>query len=517
MGRSVFASRLRAAYDALTGRLVKSDRRDHRPRVTVGAVTGARITTALSDASNGDLRAIGSIYDLVPAIDSHIRGVRRQLLAGITSVPAEVVAVDDSPEAQQAADLCRAAVDSPDSSMRDALTGIVEGDLRGVSLTEIIWQEVGATPRRWTGFRVVPQQRVRYDQETGAVRVALKPDDLTGVPVSQFPGKFLETVVDRDVPDFALRGVFRSILGEWFGRMNVGGWEMQAIERNGMPIPVGKYAREGDREILEGAFAAFGAAGSLVVSDGASVELLQNAVSTTGSLVHETYLEKSAQRISVALLGSQQTVTVGTDQGSKASAAVSALVRKDILYGLWQLISEVIRRDLFTPFVRMNLGEAYVQYVPQYVPQFDDPVDMATTATALLTVTRDLGLDVGKTWAYETLSIPAPADGEEILSPAPVAAPAANPFASFGAQTAAREEPPKPAKPPRDAGAEITDPIAALLDGLGDDGSLESFQRALDGLKPVDVPVLGDKLSAALADAYLGSKHEVRKAREVRK
>lgn len=514
MGRPTFLARLRAAVDALSGRLIRPNRADFTRRTTVGAVTTTSITSALTTAANGNLRELGGVYDLVPSTDSHIRGVRRQLIAGITSLPAEVIPVDESPEALRVAEYVRAAVDHPDASMRDAITGIVEGDLRGASLTEVLWNDAEAGSRRWVGFRVVPQQRLRYDMDTGALKVAVKPEDTVGVPVAAFPaGKFLTTIVDRDVPDFSLRGVYRSILGEWFGRLNVAQWEQQAIERHGMPLPVGKYQREDDREVLEGAFAAFGAAGSLVVSEGTSVEFQETAISTTGSLVHETYLEKSAQRISVALLGSQQTATVGTDQGSKASAAVHQLVRRDVLYGVWQIVSEVIRRDLFVPFVRMNLGEAAVRYTPQYVPQFDDAVDMATTAQALLTVTRDLGLTVGEGYARELLSVPAPAEGEATLAPAP-AAPASNPFASFGAQTAAREEPPKPASTPRDAGAEITDPIAALLADLGDDGDLKSFGMALDKLPEADVPVLGDKLSAALADAYLGSRHEVRKGRE---
>lgn len=513
MGRSIFASRLRAALDALSGRLVTPSRPDFRPRTSVATITAAQITSALTAADNGDLRLIGAVYDLIPATDSHIRGVRRQLVAGVQSLPAEVIPVDETPEALRVAEYVRKAVDSPDAGIRDAIGGIVEGDLRGASLVEIIWNDSAAPVRRWVGFRTVPQQRLRYDAETGALRVALDPNDGKGLPLTDFPGKFLVTVVDRDVPTFSLRGVFRSILGDWFGRLNVGQWEQQAIERFGMPVPVGKYNREQDREVLEGAFAAFGSAGSLVVSEGTSVEFTSTAIPTSGALVHETYLEKSAQRISVALLGSQQTATVGTDQGSKASAAVHALVRRDVLYGLWQLISEVIRRDLFVPFVRMNLGESYVKYVPQYVPQFDDAVDMATTAGALLTITRDLGLTVGEGYARELLSVPAPAEGEAILAPAP-AAPAPNPFASFGAQRAAREEPPKPASPPRDAGAEITDPIAALLDEAGD---LESFAAALDKLGEPDVPVLTDKLGAALADAYLGGRGEIRKAREARK
>jgi len=516
MGRFAFLSRLRAAVDLLSGRLIRPTRTDYSRRQTLSAVTTTSITSALSTAANGNLRELGGIYDLLPGTDSHIRGVRRQLLAGVTSIPAEVIPFNDTPEAQRVADLVKAAVDSPDSSMRDAITGIVEGDLRGASLNEIIWDEPGAQVRTWRAFRLVPQQRLRYDMDTGALQVAVKPEDVKGQPLTAYPGKFITTIVDRDVPDFSLRGVYRSILGEWFGRLNVSQWETQAIERFGMPIPVGKYQREDDRSVLEGAFAAFGSAGSLVVSEGTSVDLVQNAVSTTGSLVHETYLEKSAQRISVAFLGSQQTVTVGTDQGSKASASVSQLVRRDVLFGLWQLISEVIRRDLFVPFVRMNLGEAAVEYTPQYLPQFDDAVDMAVTANALLTITRDLGLSVGETYARELLSVPAPAEGEAILAPAP-AAPAANPFASFGAQTAAREEPPKPAKPPRDAGAEITDPIAALLDGLSDDADLKSFGMSLSKLEPSDVPLLTDKLAATLADGYLGARHEVRKAREVKK
>jgi phage gp29-like protein len=612
MGRPNFfvrvAASLRAAADALSGRLIRPTRQDYSRRTQLSTVTASSITAALSSAAGGDLRALGSIYDLLPATDSHIRGVRRQLIAGVTSLPAEIVPVDDSSEAQRAADLCRAAVDRPDSGMRDAIIGIIEGDLRGASLTEILWNDPGSTPRRWIGFRVVPQQRLRYDMETGSVRVAVDPGDAKGVALADYPDKFLCTVVDRDVPDFSLRGVYRSILAEWFGRMNVGQWEMQSIERFGMPVPVGKYNRDEDRQVLESAFADFGSAGSLVVSEGTSVEFVSTSVPTSGALIHETFLEKSAQRISVAFLGSQQTATVGTDQGSKASAAVSQLVRKDVIWALWQLISETIRRDLLMSLVRLNLGESYVRYTPQYVPQFDDAVDMAATAAALLTITRDLGLSVGESYARELLSVPAPADGEDTVEPAPLAN--ADPFglgalpspgvkvdapldpavapeadvqslARNGAQMTSRhglfqsvadgtlpaesviqlimlsiptideakarrlvapaqnftpetpsvpaaasarrrsqlaaETPEPPAKPPRDAGAEITDPIAALLEDLGDDGDLASFGMALDKLPEPAIPLLGDKLSAALADAYLGSKHEVRKAREARK
>jgi hypothetical protein len=579
MGRPNFfvrvAASLRAAADALSGRLIRPTRQDYSRRTQLSTVTASSITAALSSAAGGDLRALGSIYDLLPATDSHIRGVRRQLIAGVTSLPAEIVPVDDSSEAQRAADLCRAAVDRPDSGMRDAIIGIIEGDLRGASLTEIIWND---------------------------------PGDAKGVALADYPDKFLCTVVDRDVPDFSLRGVYRSILAEWFGRMNVGQWEMQSIERFGMPVPVGKYNRDEDRQVLESAFADFGSAGSLVVSEGTSVEFVSTSVPTSGALIHETFLEKSAQRISVAFLGSQQTATVGTDQGSKASAAVSQLVRKDVIWALWQLISETIRRDLLMSLVRLNLGESYVRYTPQYVPQFDDAVDMAATAAALLTITRDLGLSVGESYARELLSVPAPADGEDTVEPAPLAnadpfglgalpspgvkvdapldpavAPEADvqslalngaqmtslqgliqsvadgtlpaesviqlimlsiptideakarrlvaPAQNFTPETPsvpaaasarrrsqlAAETPEPPAKPPRDAGAEITDPIAALLEDLGDDGDLASFGMALDKLPEPAIPLLGDKLSAALADAYLGSKHEVRKAREARK
>lgn len=608
MGRPTFFARIRAAVDALSGRLIRPSRQDFQRRTSVATVTAAGITSALSSAANGDLRNLGSIYDLLPATDSHLRGVRRQLVAGVTSIPAEIVPVDESPEAVRVAEYVRAATDSPNSAMRDAITGIVEGDLRGASLTEIIWDEPGAPVRKWIGFRLVPQQRLRYDLETGALKVALKPEDSQGQSIAQFPGKFLVTVVDRDVPDFSLRGVYRSVLGEWFGRLNVSQWETQAIERFGMPVPIGKYAREDDRAVLEGAFADFGSAGSLVVSEGTSVEFASTSVPTSGALVHETYLEKSAQRISVALIGSQQTATVGTDQGSKASAQVHGQIRRDVIYALWQMISEVIRRDLFVPFIRLNLGDSYVKYAPQYVPQFDDPVDMAATAAALLTVTRDLGLTVGEGYARELLSVPAPAEGEDVLSPVPLAP--ADPFgfgSSFGpsalepadtptptgvptvdvqtqalngAQMAslqaliqsvadgllpdesvvqlillsiptideatarrlvapanefiqtpsapapatarrrshlAAEKPEQPAKPPRDAGAEITDPIAALLDSLEDDADLKSFGASLDKLGPADVPLLGDKLAATLADAYLGGKADVRKAREAKR
>jgi len=403
---------IRAVADALSTRQIRRTTWDTR-RTTIDSITPATISGALSSAANGDMRSLADVYDLMPATDSHLRGVRRQLKAGVVAMPWELAAADDSPDAARALELVKAAVENPGVPFAPLLEALIEGELRGLGAVEILWPEPAGGLRVWSGFAAVPMQRLRLDRDTGAMRVIVDPSKPLGEPVASFPrGKFATIIADGDVPDFSARGTYRAILQDWYGRLNARYWLLQTLERFGMPVPVGHYRSDTDRQILEAAFASFGAAGSLIVSEGTTVDLSSLPAQT--KLLHEDYLEASARRISVALLGAEQTATVGTDQGSKASAGVHAMVRKDVLYALWQRIGDVVRRDVFVPYLELNAGPAIGQKAPLIAPQFDDPADMATTAAAIQ-VLVDLGLPIGVNYVRETLGVPEPEKGEARL------------------------------------------------------------------------------------------------------
>jgi phage gp29-like protein len=434
---NVFARAFRAAADAFSGKWIKRTIYDTR-RLTLSSVTVDKITSALSDCQTGYMRQIADIYDMLPATDPHVLGVRRQLRAGVQGLEMEPVEISEDPLALCAVDECATAMDRPGSCWSDLVNGILEGYLRGASMVEVVWEdEVPGQVRYWKSFSLVPQQRLMYERNSGELMLITDPaKPLEGILVSKLPhGKFVRCQVDADIPDFSLRGTYRAILSDWYGRQNVSKWEQMAIERYGMPIPVGKYATEAGHQSLNAAMADFGAAGMLIVDESSSVDWGMNSFK---ELIHETYLEKSAERISIAFLGATQTVSIAQDAGSKASAGEHQDIRRDILFSIAELIGEAVRRDLFAAFLWHNrelFGAGIEKFAPRLRAQFDEPIDLKTTAEAWAILSEML--PIPESYARELTGIPAPNKGEDgqfekILSapakPAPAFPPSAPPL-----------------------------------------------------------------------------------------
>lgn len=530
-------SRVRTAYhavaDALSGRVIRRSP-FWRPSLQITNVTPELIESALRAAATvGDLTYLGDIHDMMPATDPHLYGVRRQLRAGVSGIKFGLVPVNESPEAQKVADLVRTAEERPGVNNAALTNNLIEGSLRGSSVTEVIWEEpeVGKI-RYWKGFAAVPEQQLRYDAITGALCVVDDPKKLsTGTPVTDYlPGKFVRAQVDTDVPDFSMRGGYRSVINDWFGRVNVGKWEQIAIERFGMPIPVGKYATQTSHNALLKAMNEFGAAGMLLIDDKSSVEMAAQGVGTSGNLIHEVYLEKSAERISVAILGATQTATIGKDAGSQTSSNIHQGIRRDVLYSLLVLIADAKRRDLWEPFVRMNLGEAAVALTPTAEPEFDEPIDLLTTAQAWDVLINRVGLPISKAYVYEQTGIeevgvdeellggapPAPAPSAPVLpggGTLPISGPAATtgppllppplpfrkPFRGDVAPPAEAAKPEPTHEPPSDFGDEVTDALKKIAHS-GD--PLSEIHRRLNA---AEVPTrrTTDALAAAMLDATM--------------
>jgi phage gp29-like protein len=508
---NVFARAFRAAADAFSGKWIKRTIYDTR-RLTLSSVTVDKITSALSDCQTGYMRQIADIYDMMPATDPHVLGVRRQLRAGVQGLEMEPVEISEDPLAITAAEECATAMDRPGSCWSDLVNGILEGYLRGASMVEVVWEDpVPGQVRYWKSFSLVPQQRLMYERNTGELMLitdASKP--LEGILISKLPhGKFVRCQVDGDIPDFSLRGTYRAVLSDWYGRQNVSKWEQMAIERYGMPIPVGKYATDAGRQSLNAAMEDFGAAGMFIIDENSSVDWGLNSFK---ELIHETYLEKSAERISIAFLGATQTATIAQDAGSKASAGEHQDIRRDILFSIAELIGEVVRRDLFTAFLWHNrdlFGAGIEKFAPRLRAQFDEPIDLKTTAEAWAILSEML--PIPEAYARELTGIPAPNAGEATLSapakPQPFGAPGISrpaaplQFPAPKAVAAARErvKVPIPATP-AEFGKEITDGLGKLVKS---GKTLEEIQNKVRRAPVPGLDKSADLLAAEMLDAQM--------------
>ena len=439
---------------------------DRQVRVTMDLVSVERIETALYQAWLGYLTPLAEIYDLMPASNPILRGIRNQLKAGVKRVTPEFtpppnVEPGRAALAQTIADDVRGAASNPDAPLSKLIGQHVECVLRGGGLIEPLWKLLDDGRWTWTGFQLVPQHRFRYDRYTAEPCFAESAFQYFGAPVSSFPrGTFIVVNPEKDVPDFSKRGTYRAILGDWFAMQNCASWWQEDLERLGSPIVAATYDQDADREVMNNAIQNMGANGGLTYRKGGDVKIIEKAARTgpKGS-AHNEFETTRAQRLSIAFLGATQTVTVDANTGSQNSSDNMADVRGEVLTAHWDDIIADVRRDLIQLYVELNYGIENADLTPIMTVDLEEAADAGTTLDAF-TKADKLGLEVGETYARKRLKWPAPAPGEKVLkAPAPPAFGAAPgvapaiPAAPGARPTRVAPEPGKPAEKKQEAAA----------------------------------------------------------------
>lgn len=524
---------------------------DHKGRTQAAAITLAAVGTALDQAAMGNLAAIADLYDLVPAKDPDFFGARRQLVTGILATEWRLKPGSDDPQAAEIAKRLEADLRRPRARFDGALETLIDGTLRGTGAVETVWNARSERHRRPERFVPVAQQRHRVRYEDGAFCVAESRHAYAGVPVAEFPkGKFLALYPDLPM-DPSLWGTYRALLDTWLGRKNVDGWWLIGIERYGLPIMTGEYSDDDGRKSLAEASANFGAAGTFFAAKGTTL----STHDTHREFPHPDYLEHSSRRIAIAIHGQTQTTDIQPGSGSKASAAVHMLVRKDVLVAVWRLISDVLERDLFEPWVEMNYGAGAP--VPELMPNLDE-IDEAATWTRLAAgvgsglITLDeareemgrkplptaaAGLNPDKLYSHilnagiftknevrASYNMEPRTDGDVLIEApefpgAPPALPEnVVPFASRAAAAVVTKPAPPVTSAPPEFGAAVASGLEQLLaavDELGDDSRLDALAHVIAKLPATKPPAeLEDLLQATRLKGMLTGATRVQKGRQ---
>jgi phage gp29-like protein len=94
-------------------------------------------------------------------------------------------------------------------------------------------------------------------------------------------------------------------------------------------------------------------------------------------------------------------------------------VRRDLTKADAKALAETLRRDLFRPLVRFNLGDG--PNLPWMKFDLSEPEDLEKSSKVYATLIKDCGLPVSRKHVYEKFGIPEPEEGEEILTPPGIA------------------------------------------------------------------------------------------------
>jgi phage gp29-like protein len=346
--------------------------------------------------------------------DLHYRGLLATRKAAITGLPLVVQAAGDDEDSKTVAAAVKDLVDSP--VVRLSLTNILDAITKGYSVNEIIW-DTSKAPWVPSAIKWRRPEWFRYLPEDGQTLVLLNEDlGFTGTPLADNPGKWIvhEPVLKSGLQ--IMSGV--AILGVWgwlLKSMALKDWAI-ACEVLGMPIRLGVYkegTRDEDIQILKRAVEGLSTDAAAVMKDTMRIEFPNAKSGSTGPQMYHEFCSYIDEQMSKLIVG----VTLTNDSaGGKSSMALGRVhkhVRDDIIESDAYDCCNTIIRDLITPFVRMNFGDATpIPQVTFEIVSVEDKVGLANALKVLV----PLGLKVSQAWVREEFDIPHPKDGEEILT-----------------------------------------------------------------------------------------------------
>lgn len=482
-------------------------------------------------ASRGGARGL-AIYDDLER-DAQVATCMQQRRDALAGREWQVEPGDESRRAKQAAELVTAALDG--IRFNQAVRKLQQAVLRGIAVTEVLWQPGDATllpaklldrdPRRFV-FKQVADQPMELRLRTrgsGLDGIALPPRRM----IVHSHGGLYEN-------PWGLGVGHRVWWSVYFKRQGIGFW-MSGLEKFGQPTVLGKYppgTAEDDQKTLLAACVAIASENAAVIPDGMVVELVEAKRAGTFD-TYKTLCDYMDAEIAKAILGQTLTTSQG-DRGSQSLGNVHNEVRLELVKADADALSDTLNHTLVRWIVELNLP-GYAGPMPRLWWDVSVPEDLAARAK------RDV--DIASLGFRPTLEYITEAYGEgweekapppmppppPIPPPAPGAAPpdpaAGDALATMFADAIARRRQPgsmPPATDPRDAAdhlAEQLDDIAgaaqdamigAVKGVLDRSGSLAEFRDGLVKLMPIlPTEAYAELLGQAMSVAALQGRTDI--------
>lgn len=200
----------------------------------------------------------------------------------------------------------------------------------------------------------------------------------------------------------------------WFKKHGIKFW-ITFSERFGTPTTVGKYppgTGKEDQDKLLDAIKSIQQETGIIIPEGMLIELLEAARKSTTDTYDQLCRFMDGQ-ISKAVLG--QTATTEGTPGKLGSEEAREQVRQDILKADADVLCELFNNTLIPWIVDYNFPD--VQAYPKVWIHTEEEEDLKALAERDKTLTKDIGLTVGKQYFYDTYNIPKPEEDEEVVTP----------------------------------------------------------------------------------------------------
>ncbi len=380
-----------------------------------------QIRSWLLQAEDGDITAAYNLWEEMEKRDGRLGAHLRTRKMGVLSLDYDITPPDgleDDTQAQEMAAYCREIIGDigstpppgkPLEGIRSGLFNIVDAIGKGFSALEIDWETSSDEWKPvWLHYR--PQRWFTVkDGTTLMLRGENYNDDQTLNPrnwiihASQAQSGFVQ-----DWP--LLRSCLRPFIMRHY---SVKDW-LAFAEIYGVPprfghLPEGVNWDDPLRRDMEQALAAMGTDMSGVLPHGAEIDFpqLQNGEGA----IFEKILDKADEDMTLSILGQLATSSEG---GGWSRDNAQEAVRKDLLKSDAKDLDDTLTQMLLRPIVELNHGE------DAPVPRWHTTIEEAKDLSELSEVIGNLveaGAQIPASYVYNEFDIPAPEDGEDVLTP----------------------------------------------------------------------------------------------------
>ncbi len=372
-----------------------------------GGLTPRKLAGILTAAAEGDATEYLTLAMEMEEKEPHYASVLSTRKLALEGLQRQVIAASDDKRDKEIADACADMLDS--CNIDDHRADLADGVAKGYSVLEIMWTgskrwdpRLEWRDQRWFMFDKVSGQELRLRDENIREGIALP------------PAKFIihKPKIRTGLP---IRGGLAR-LAAWafiFKTYSLKDW-MAFAEVFGTPLRLGRYgpqATQDDINTLLRAMIGLGTDGLAAIPESMKIDFVQASNISGATDLFErlaTYMDK---QVSKAILG--QTMTA--DEGASLSQSKThENVRHDILRADARQMAGSINRDLIRPFVDLNFGQQ--ERYPRLDIPVPDPEDQEKWMRVVERFVR-LGGKVSASTVADRLNIPAPAEGDELLTP----------------------------------------------------------------------------------------------------
>ena len=357
------------------------------------------------------------LYDEVDR-DAHAGSVIQQRILAVVGKEWEIIPAKTARKSGRPASTTREEVVADfvsevleNSNFDQARQELLRGILYGYYCAEVIWKVsgsdvvvgrlIGKHPRR---FIFTPERELRLLTPSSMI-------DGEAVPDRKF---IVYAYGDSDNPYG--RGLGQKLWWPvWFKKNGIKFWVV-FLEKFGIPTVKGKYppgTTPEQQQALMDAIEAIQSDTGIKIPDSMDIEFLE--ASRAGTVTHEQLCEYMDRQISKAVLG--QTASTEGTPGKLGNEKSQEDVRQEIIEADADLLDGCLNDTLIRWIVDYNFP-GVVAY-PKIKTFAAPKPDLVAQVEIDKTLVVDIRLPVSQAYFYETYGIPAPEEGEELVTPAP--------------------------------------------------------------------------------------------------